>query len=164
MLIVFAGLPGVGKTTIAREVARRLKAVYLRIDTIEFALHESGVEELGPMGYVVAYRVALDNLRLGQTVVADSVNPIQLTRNAWRQVAADAGVLCLEVEVVCSDLTEHRRRVESRISDIQGFRPPSWQEVVDREYHSWDVAPLQLDSSRTSVEEGVGIILRTIET
>jgi predicted kinase len=35
MLIIFGGLPGTGKTTISKEVAKRLKAVYLRVDTIE---------------------------------------------------------------------------------------------------------------------------------
>lgn len=35
MLIIFGGLPGTGKTTISKEVAKRLKAVYLRMDTIE---------------------------------------------------------------------------------------------------------------------------------
>ena len=34
MLIVLAGLPGTGKSTIARLLAVRLKATYLRIDTI----------------------------------------------------------------------------------------------------------------------------------
>ena len=33
MLIILSGLPGVGKTTIARELARRLDAVHVRIDT-----------------------------------------------------------------------------------------------------------------------------------
>jgi tRNA uridine 5-carbamoylmethylation protein Kti12 len=35
LLIAFSGLPAVGKTVIAREVARQLGAVYLRIDSIE---------------------------------------------------------------------------------------------------------------------------------
>jgi tRNA uridine 5-carbamoylmethylation protein Kti12 len=35
MLIVVGGLPGVGKTTIARELARSLAAVYVRIDSAE---------------------------------------------------------------------------------------------------------------------------------
>ncbi len=34
MLIVFSGLPGTGKTTIARELACRIGAIYLRIDVI----------------------------------------------------------------------------------------------------------------------------------
>jgi SpoVK/Ycf46/Vps4 family AAA+-type ATPase len=33
VFIIFCGLPGTGKTTLARELARRLGAVYLRIDT-----------------------------------------------------------------------------------------------------------------------------------
>jgi len=34
MLIIFGGLPGVGKTTIARKLARHLGAVHVRIDSI----------------------------------------------------------------------------------------------------------------------------------
>jgi predicted kinase len=41
MLIIFAGLPGVGKTTLAKAVAREWKAVYLLINTIEQALRFS---------------------------------------------------------------------------------------------------------------------------
>ena len=43
MLIAFAGLSGAGKTTIARILAQRLGAAYLRIDTIEQALRSSRV-------------------------------------------------------------------------------------------------------------------------
>jgi predicted kinase len=42
MLIIFGGLPGVGKTAIARELARKLGAVYVRIDSIEQAIRNSG--------------------------------------------------------------------------------------------------------------------------
>jgi predicted kinase len=42
-LIVFGGLPGSGKTTIAREVARALSAVHVRVDSIEQALRNSGL-------------------------------------------------------------------------------------------------------------------------
>ena len=37
MLIVFSGLPGTGKTTIAKALAAATAAVYLRVDTIEHA-------------------------------------------------------------------------------------------------------------------------------
>ncbi len=42
MLIVFSGLPGTGKTTIANDLAATTGAVYLRIDTIEQAIRNSG--------------------------------------------------------------------------------------------------------------------------
>jgi predicted kinase len=79
MLIVLSGLPGVGKTTIARELACALAAVYLRIDSIEQALRQAGLA-VKAEGYAVAHAVAADNLRAGQTVVADCVNPSRSRR------------------------------------------------------------------------------------
>ena len=84
MLIVFAGLPGTGKSTIARALAAELDAVWLRIDSIEQAIRASGAVEsdLDDAGYRAAYAVAEDNLRLGRTVIGDSVNGWMLTRDA----------------------------------------------------------------------------------
>lgn len=147
MLFVFGGLPGVGKTELSQGLARRRRAVHLRVDTIEQTLRDQGQTVTGPEGYVVAYRLARDNLRLGLSVVADAVNPIALTRRAWREVAADAGVRCCEIEVVCSDEAEHRRRVESRASTVPGLRPPAWQEVLEREYEPWPEAAIVVDTA-----------------
>jgi predicted kinase len=84
MLIIVGGLPGTGKTTVARELARQLGAMYVRIDSVEQAIRDSETvsNPLNDAGYRVAYAVAEDNLRLGRTVISDSVNPIQLTRDA----------------------------------------------------------------------------------
>ena len=137
MLIIFGGLPGVGKTTIAKALAKQLKAVYLRIDTVEQVLKREA-QLNGPEGYIVCWAQALENLKLGMTVVADSVNAIQITREAWQNVAKEASVSFLEVELVCSDVTEHQRRVETRDADISGHQLPKWQDVQEREYVQWD--------------------------
>jgi predicted kinase len=85
-LIVFAGLPGTGKSSIARGLAKQLGAVWLRIDSIEQAIRESAIApgSVEDAGYRAAYAVAEDNLRLGRDVIGDSVNDWMLTRNAWR--------------------------------------------------------------------------------
>ena len=159
-LIIFSGLSGTGKTTIARELAKRIGAVYLRIDSIEQALRNSGVTEpLNDAGYRAAYALAEDNLRLRHTVVADSVNPLQLTRDAWVEVAKRAHSSALEVEVLCSDPAEHRRRVEERLADVPGLRLPTWDEVISREYHKWDRRHVVIDTAACTVEESI----RTIE-
>ena len=158
MLIVLSGLSGVGKTTIARELVIATGAVYVRIDTIEQALRNAGVN-VEAEGYSVAYAIAEENLRLGRSVVADSVNPWPLTREAWRAVGDRAGVRTVDVEIVCSDLDEHRRRVESRRPDIAGHRVPAWTEVVERDYRPWSVERLVIDSGLLDVTESVRRIL-----
>ncbi|MDH3642917.1 MAG: AAA family ATPase [Gammaproteobacteria bacterium] len=146
-LYIFSGLPGSGKTTLAQKLATQTKAVYLRIDTIEQALRDlCGVSVEGE-GYRLSYRVAADNLRLGMSVVADSCNPMELTRNEWEAVATDADAEYLNIEVVCSDASEHRQRVESRVSTIEGLRLPTWREVEDREYHPWATTRITIDTA-----------------
>lgn len=88
MLVVFGGLPGVGKTSIARAVATLLGATHLYVDTIEQALRDSGFDSIDEQGYVIAYRLTYDNLRTGQTVIADAVNAHEMAREQWRHAAA----------------------------------------------------------------------------
>jgi predicted kinase len=155
LLIVFGGLPGTGKTTLAKAVATKCAAVYLRIDTIEMAIRSSNVlrDDVGPAGYVSAYWVAEENLRLGQPVVADSVNALQVTRDSWAQVARNAVASLVEVEVVCSDAAEHRRRIESRPAEIDGLPPLTWESVCERTYEKWSTPHLVIDTAWKSVSE-----------
>jgi len=153
--MIFGGLPGVGKTTIARKLVARLAATYVCIDSVEQAIRCSswGDEPIDDVGYRVAYAVAEDNLRLGNTVIADCVNPLSVTRDAWLEVAGRAGVRAVEIEIVCSDAAEHRQRLEKRATNIAGLRSLSWHEVATREYHEWGRAHLVINTAGRSVDE-----------
>lgn len=166
MLISFSGLPGTGKSSVARLAAQRLQAVWLRIDSLEQALVNSGLvrrEALGPAGYYAAQALALDNLRLGRIVLADCVNPLNLTRDAWRNVALEAGSDVLEVELICSDAHLHRARLEGRASELAGLSLPDWQAVQDRTYEVWERAPLRLDTARLSLPEAVELVCGAVQ-
>jgi predicted kinase len=165
MLIAFAGLPGTGKTSIARELARRLHATYLRIDTIEQAIVSCGnIDPIMEEGYETAYRVAAENLRIGQRVVADSANTLEITREAWAEVAREADVQLINIEIICSDEAEHRRRVETRSSDIPDLVQPTWDKVKNRECHPWTQPRIVIDTAKHSIEEAVAAILNELET
>lgn len=155
VLVVLGGLPGAGKTAIARIAAARLRAAYIRIDAIEQAMRSTGVlatpNGVGPAGYMAAYALAKENLRLGLPVVADCVNPLPETRAAWREAAAPLPIV--EVEVVCSDPAEHQRRVEARTADLPGLVPPAWVSVRRHEYAPWTGPRLVLDTASLGAED-----------
>ena len=166
LLIVFAGLPGSGKSTIARELALRTGATWLRVDSISEAILDSGVVvgDLRDAPYRVAYAVAHDNLRLGRDVIGDCVNDWKITRDAWQAVGLRAGVEVIWVEIVCSDPAEHRRRVETRVGQVPGLELPDWQAVIDREYHDWDRERLTVDTAGRNASESVEIVLKLLRS
>lgn len=163
-LIALSGLPGTGKTTVARGVSCRIGAVLLRIDSIETALARSTlkIRPAEDAGYEAAYAVAADNLRAGLSVVADCVNDIAPTRAAWAEVARKAAASLLNVEVTCSDPAEHRRRVETRRADLEGQDLPNWRAVMSRGFEPWAEPRLLLDTATLGVAEAVACVVAHI--
>jgi predicted kinase len=162
MLIVFGGLPGVGKSVLARAVARAHRAAYVRVDAVEAAMWRAGVARDQPTGlaaYVVAYAVAEGSLEGGADVVVDAVNPVEAARQGWRRLADSLATPLRVIEVVCLDETEHRLRVETRTADIEGHTYPSWREVQEREYEPWDEPRLTVDTGAASPEECLAQVL-----
>lgn len=155
MLFIFSGLPGTGKSTLSAALAGEIRATYLRVDVVEQAMRVAGTWVDGPAGYIVSYEIASHNLRLGLDVIADTVNPIHETRQAWRDVAESLGIPFVEIEVVCSDEREHRRRIETRVADIPGFTLPTWEKVKNRQYEVWDRDHIVIDTAHQTVAESL---------
>ncbi|WP_103062304.1 AAA family ATPase [Actinomyces qiguomingii] len=162
VLIVLGGLPATGKSTVARELNRDGALSYVRIDSIEQALHASGEMGNGGVqgaGYAVGYAVAGDLLDGGNDVLAECVNPLPVTRDAWRETARAHNAVLIEVELLCSDPAIHRERAESRDVDIPGLEVPDWQAIRAREYHPWDDAGvLRIDTVETSPQDAAAAI------
>ncbi len=152
-LYIFSGLPGTGKTTLSQLLSSRLGAVHLRIDTIEQALRDLCDLQVEGEGYRLAYRLAADNLRLGLNVVSDSCNPIHLTRREWERCADSAQANYVNIEITCSNSVEHQRRVESRVSTSPSLQPPTWEQVMRREYDAWSEQRIVVDTAGHSPQE-----------
>lgn len=119
-LIVFSGLPGTGKSSLAKALAQKTGAVWLRVDSVEQAIRESGVVpgSLDDAGYRVLYALAYDNLLLGRDVISDSVNPWMLTRNAWRDVGLRAEAKVVEVEVIDTARRSEAECIDSLLAAV----------------------------------------------
>ena len=151
MLIAMAGLPGTGKSTVAYALGRHLSAPVLSVDPVEAALWRAGIDRSEPTGlaaYVAVEAMAADILALSQTVVVDAVNDAEAAREQWRGLAERQGTPLAWIEVVCSDLELHRRRLEGRQRKLHGFPEPAWDSLAARRdaMATWNDERLVLDS------------------
>lgn len=165
-LVVFSGLPGTGKTTLARAAAKALGAVHIRIDTIEDALLRSslGVSEPEEAGYLAGYQLAGDNLGLGHTVIADAVNAVEIARDGWRQVAHANGAKLIPIEIVCTDAGAHRERVTERPWDLTALPSPDWAAVESRTCEPWPERVIRVDTAGSMSEESAEQLIRRLRT
>ena len=153
VLVLMSGLPGVGKSTLAEALARRLGACVVSVDPIEDAVLRAGIPqsfETGVAGYLVGATVAAAQLRLGLTVIADAANYLEAGRDIWREAAARAGFGTRAIEVVCSDEALHRSRLVNRERGLAVYPEPTWDDVVRRRAESepWAEPHLVVDSVR----------------
>jgi predicted kinase len=140
VLVVVGGLPGVGKTTVARAVAGRTGAAHLRIDTFEVALVRLGLVapgEVGAEGYELAMAAADTCLTAGTDVVVDAVFDVAAARRPFRELGDRHGVPVHWVRLICTDRAEHERRVTGRSADLAGHVVPTWPQVQARRVDQW---------------------------
>ena len=158
MLVVLSGLPGTGKSAVAAGLAARCGAVHLSIDPIEDALLRAGLPpgwQTGVAAYEVARAAAEQNLALGLTVVVDAVNDSEPARDTWRAAAAATGSDLVFVVLELDDAVEHRRRLETRLRDLEHVPEPSWDDVTARAaaYAPWAEGECLRVDARRPVEE-----------
>jgi predicted kinase len=138
VLVVVGGLPGVGKTTVARAVAGRTGAAHVRIDTFEVALLRLGLlAEVGAEGHELALAAADTCLTAGTDVVVDAVFDVAAARRPFRELAARHDTDVHWVRLVCTDRAEHERRVTGRTADLAGHVVPTWPQVQARAVDQW---------------------------
>lgn len=151
-LYIFSGLPGVGKSTLAAMLCRYIGASYLRVDVIEQSLKDVCGLTLYNEGYLVAAQQATDCLKQGLDVVADSCNLVPQSRELWEQSATTAQASFVNIEVICTNRTEHKLRIEQRISTVDGLVLPTWEDVCNREQAPWNETIITIDTADISPE------------
>jgi predicted kinase len=150
VFVVMAGLPGVGKSSVARGLATKLDLCLFELDRIEAPLLKriSG-DTLGWGGYELLTSLAEDHLALGHSVILDCVTWIRSLRVRWAQLADARKAAFRPIEVRCSDEALHRARLENRPQKASSrLADPPWVRIDEarRLYEPWDTPRLELDS------------------
>lgn len=152
VLVMIAGLPGSGKSTIAEIIAARLRATAISVDPIEAAILRAGIDDDQPTGlaaYLVAETMAERALQTGHSVIVDAVNAVEPARLQWKELAERCGVGLRVIETVCSDEHLHAERLAKR----QGVVAAYAVEQSTEDYAEWKGAcaglpRVTLDTSR----------------
>ncbi|MBZ2194960.1 AAA family ATPase [Occultella gossypii] len=135
VVVVFTGLPGTGKSTMADRTAVHLGAPAFSGDWLMGALQPAAgqLAQLDRETYSRVYYGLLGSLLtrqllLGQSAVLDCL-VTEAVVAAWRSTAARHGADLRVIECVCSDLTVHRSRVVGRVRGIPGWHEIDWAHV-----------------------------------
>jgi len=152
-MILFSGLPGTGKSTLAESIGRQLGIPVFAKDWLEASLILSGLgskddlKSLGFAGYELLSVLAERQFMLQQSVILDSVASTQSIRTKWHQLAVQYGADWLVIECVCSDESLHRARLKDRRRNIPGWHELEWADIekVKQYYLAWEQEHLVLD-------------------
>lgn len=140
MLVVMAGLPGTGKSTVADAAAAVLGLPVVSVDPIESAILSAGIQADQPTGlaaYLVAETIAETVIATVGGVVVDAVNAVEPARDQWVKLAARRGIPIRFVEVMCSDTDVHRERLEARGRQLAHLAEPTWH-AVEQSVDEWE--------------------------
>ncbi|HLO31381.1 MAG TPA: AAA family ATPase [Anaerolineales bacterium] len=159
-LIVFSGLPGTGKSTLAEALGKELSIPVFAKDWLEAVLLRSGLRQtseeksLGFTGYELLTVLAERQLMLAQSVILDSVATSQTIRGTWCQMAERYGAGWRVIECICSDESLQRARLRNRKRNIPGWYELAWSEVerVKQYYVPWEGEHLVLDMAHSFAE------------
>ncbi|MDX8148964.1 ATP-binding protein [Lentzea sp. BCCO 10_0061] len=168
VVVLVAGIPGAGKSTIAELLARRLRTPIFSMDWVMGALvlgravTEENAYEVGDLQLRAS---VARHVQLGIDVIVDATGHTREERDQWRELTERLGGVFVGVECVCSDEVLHRERIDGRDRGIPGwYATVPWEHVQRMRglWEPWEDDHLVLDSAVETPDTSLERVLQVV--
>ena len=133
-LVIFSGLPGTGKSTLADKLARKLRWPLLRIDDVTGDVPEDAGIAFWDSRVEILLDLVDTQLELGLDVIVDSVF-MNMDRHHAQELARKYHARFLPIYVFVSDDKIWEERMTTRYNELNDKKVASWEQVQhQREY------------------------------
>jgi predicted kinase len=138
-LVIFSGLPGAGKSTLAEKLARQLRWPLLCIDDVIGEVPENAGIEFWDSKVDVLLDLVTTQLKLGLDVIVDSVF-MNMDRQHAQELARKHGARFLPIYVTVSDDKIWEQRVTKRYDEMNNKDVATWERILHQREHfaAWE--------------------------
>lgn len=129
-MIVIGGVPGAGKSTLAKELSKELNIPAFSKDELEAAVSRRGLcnnKETKGVGFEIMAVLAKNQIENNNSAIFDFIASKSRIMEQWPELLESE---IKYIECICSNEDIHRERIQSRNRNIEGWYELVWEDVL----------------------------------